>query len=408
MREPLPLADAEIPSTLGPEAELERRAAVEELRVAIAALPEKQREAVVLRDLYGLRYDEVGAALGTSVASVESLLFRARRRLRVTLKPLVGGGLAVPVAVREGIAQAIPAFGSAGAAGVGVGGGAVSVGLLAKLAGGPAAAKVAAGVAAVAVAGSVAVAKIEHVPRPVPVGEHAGRVEAEMRAPAGMTVAERVASRPLDKGKEGTRAHRSGRPRSKDDHRAPEPVVVSAPAPILAPTPGRQAQPSGSTHADEEGSTAPHHDGLAPEQPTAPPVRQGEPRVDGSDNSGPDAGSGPSVARDADDGVPGAETAHEGPGPGSGPDGGSTGPSGEGHGGDDLLAVDAPSSEEASSGPGDGDSGSALHGDGGGSSGPGSSPMEALRDPVEEAETGSDSHDGGGGSGSGPGSASTS
>jgi RNA polymerase sigma factor (sigma-70 family) len=77
MREPLPLAETQIPHTPGPEAELERLNTVDELRAAIAGLPEKQREAVVLRDLYGLRYDEVGAALGMSVASVESLLFRA-------------------------------------------------------------------------------------------------------------------------------------------------------------------------------------------------------------------------------------------------------------------------------------------------------------------------------------------
>ena len=104
MREPLPLVDADLGHTQGPESELDRRAVVEELQQAISELPEKQREAVVLRDLYGLQYTEVSAALGMSVASVESLLFRARRSLRVSLKPLASGVLAVPVAVREGIA----------------------------------------------------------------------------------------------------------------------------------------------------------------------------------------------------------------------------------------------------------------------------------------------------------------
>ncbi len=113
MREPLPLLDADLRHTQGPEDELERRAVIEELQKAIAELPEKQREAVVLRDLYGLRYTEVGAALGMSVASVESLLFRARRSLRVSLKPLASGALTVPIAVREGIAQALPAFATA-------------------------------------------------------------------------------------------------------------------------------------------------------------------------------------------------------------------------------------------------------------------------------------------------------
>jgi RNA polymerase sigma factor (sigma-70 family) len=164
MREPLPLAETQIPHTPGPEAELERLNTVDELRAAIAGLPEKQREAVVLRDLYGLRYDEVGAALGMSVASVESLLFRARRRLRCSLKPLATGVLTVPLAVREGIAQAIPGFGTAAAPG-GIGVSAAGAGLLAKLAGGPAAAKLAAGIAAAVAAGSVAMAKVEHPSR---------------------------------------------------------------------------------------------------------------------------------------------------------------------------------------------------------------------------------------------------
>jgi RNA polymerase sigma factor (sigma-70 family) len=165
MREPLPLLDAEIADAQGPEAELERKARVTELQEAIADLPEKQREAVVLRDLYGLHYSEVGAALGMSVASVESLLFRARRRRRVSLKPLASGALTVPVAVQEGVAQAIPSFAAAGAAGGGATSGAVGVGLLAKLFAGPAAVKIAVGVAGAVAAGSIAVAGAEHADR---------------------------------------------------------------------------------------------------------------------------------------------------------------------------------------------------------------------------------------------------
>ena len=161
MREPLPLLETDLSHADGPEAELERQALVAELQQAIAMLPEKQREAVVLRDLYGLHYTEVGAALGISVASVESLLFRARRNLRVSLKPLAGGALAVPVAVREGIAQALPALSGTGAGG-GATSGAIGLGLLAKIAGGPAAMKAAAGVAAAVTAGSIAVAGVEH------------------------------------------------------------------------------------------------------------------------------------------------------------------------------------------------------------------------------------------------------
>jgi len=166
MREPLPLLDADLGHTQGPEVELERKAVVAELQRAIAGLPEKQREVVVLRDLYGLHYTEVGAALGMSVASVESLLFRARRSLRISLKPLAGGALTVPLAVREGIAQALPAFTPAGAAGGGAASGAVGLGLFAKLAGGPVAVKAAAGVAAAIAAGSIAVTGVERAAGP--------------------------------------------------------------------------------------------------------------------------------------------------------------------------------------------------------------------------------------------------
>ena len=53
--------------------------------MAIHALPERQREAIVLAHYQGLSNPEVAAALATSVEAVESLLARARRSLRRTL-----------------------------------------------------------------------------------------------------------------------------------------------------------------------------------------------------------------------------------------------------------------------------------------------------------------------------------
>jgi RNA polymerase sigma factor (sigma-70 family) len=190
MREPLPLFEADLGYADGPETELERRAVVEELQQAISQLPQKQREAVVLRDLYGLPYAEVSAALGLSAASVESLLFRARRTLRVSLRPLASGALAVPVAVREGIAQAVPLFGGVGAVSGGAVGGASGLGLLAKLSGGPMVVKVAAGLAAVAAAGSAAMVEAEH-----PSSTSKPRVAASS-PPNVKLVAGRVADRP--------------------------------------------------------------------------------------------------------------------------------------------------------------------------------------------------------------------
>ncbi len=161
MREPLPLLESDIGLSPEPQAELERRAVVEGLQEAIAGLPDRQREAVVLRDLYGLPYAEVGAALGLSVASVESLLFRARRTLRTRLRPLGGAALTVPLGVREALAQVLPGFSTSTTAGGGAASGAVGLGLLSKLAGGPAAVKATAGLAAAIAAGSIAVVGVE-------------------------------------------------------------------------------------------------------------------------------------------------------------------------------------------------------------------------------------------------------
>ncbi len=183
MREPLPLLEDDLSHAHGPHEEVDRRMLASEIRTAISELPDKQREAVVLRDLYGMRYDEVGAALGVSRASVESLLFRARRQLRVRLKPLAGGALAVPLAVREGIAQALPGFatGTAGGGALAVASAGAGGGLLAKVAATPVAAKVAGALVALGTAGSVGVVGVEHAERhPSP----ATRVPAAASAPA--------------------------------------------------------------------------------------------------------------------------------------------------------------------------------------------------------------------------------
>jgi RNA polymerase sigma factor (sigma-70 family) len=85
MREPLPI-DVEAVGTDDPVAQALRRADLAALRLAIASLPQQQRDAVVLREFAGLRYDELAAALGVTQPAVESLLFRARTQLRAKLR----------------------------------------------------------------------------------------------------------------------------------------------------------------------------------------------------------------------------------------------------------------------------------------------------------------------------------
>ena len=87
MRTPLASGAVEdVAGTADPVAEALRRADLAALWRAIRMLPRQQREALLLRELAGLRYDELAAALAVSEPAVESLLFRARGRLRVQLK----------------------------------------------------------------------------------------------------------------------------------------------------------------------------------------------------------------------------------------------------------------------------------------------------------------------------------
>jgi RNA polymerase sigma-70 factor (ECF subfamily) len=53
---------------------------------AIAALPENQRTAIVLRRFENMPYEEIARVLRTSVPAVKSILFRARTELKERLK----------------------------------------------------------------------------------------------------------------------------------------------------------------------------------------------------------------------------------------------------------------------------------------------------------------------------------
>ena len=52
------------------------------MRRCIAALPEQQRELVVMRDVNGAGYDEISYATGLSMANIRVTLSRARKTLR--------------------------------------------------------------------------------------------------------------------------------------------------------------------------------------------------------------------------------------------------------------------------------------------------------------------------------------
>ena len=165
------------------------------VKSAIADLPARQREAVVLRDFYGLSYEEVAAAISSSPPAVEALLSRGRRRVyeRVRGVPrLVHSTLAVPVSLHDQLARRIPGFEPSEAA-VGIAGGASAVGGVTKILSTPLTAKLAAAtVAAVAIG--------------VPAKDELGRIFE--RSPDGATPAVAASSppalvRPLEQGAGG-------------------------------------------------------------------------------------------------------------------------------------------------------------------------------------------------------------
>lgn len=59
---------------------------LEALGTSLAALPESQRRAFLLREWQGLSYAEVGARMGLTESAVEAVLFRARRNLAQKLR----------------------------------------------------------------------------------------------------------------------------------------------------------------------------------------------------------------------------------------------------------------------------------------------------------------------------------
>lgn len=65
-----------------PEAELERRQSVAELRAAISALPAEQKEALVLQQFNGMSLEEIATLSAVPVETVKSRLRYAMQKLR--------------------------------------------------------------------------------------------------------------------------------------------------------------------------------------------------------------------------------------------------------------------------------------------------------------------------------------
>ena len=67
--------------SLSPETLFEQKLTREALRRGLASLPEDQRRILLLREIQGFSYDEIGQILSLESGTVKSRIFRARRKL---------------------------------------------------------------------------------------------------------------------------------------------------------------------------------------------------------------------------------------------------------------------------------------------------------------------------------------
>ena len=71
-----------------PEAEIERTEDERQLHAAIARLSHEHREVLILKDIEGMKYEEIATVLSVPIGTIRSRLHRARLELREMLVPL--------------------------------------------------------------------------------------------------------------------------------------------------------------------------------------------------------------------------------------------------------------------------------------------------------------------------------
>jgi RNA polymerase sigma factor (sigma-70 family) len=113
--------DERIDGVERPDQALERTQGLRDVLAAVQALPDRQRDAIVLRELEGRSYEEIALALGVTDGAVRQLLNRARNSLRaaaaaVTPMPLLtrlaSAESAEPVSARVAELVGVGAVGS--------------------------------------------------------------------------------------------------------------------------------------------------------------------------------------------------------------------------------------------------------------------------------------------------------
>jgi RNA polymerase sigma-70 factor (ECF subfamily) len=79
----------ELTSDETPETVLAAQEIAAAVNAAMEALPEDLRQAVTLREIEGLSYDEIASVMGCPIGTVRSRIFRAREAISQRVKPLL-------------------------------------------------------------------------------------------------------------------------------------------------------------------------------------------------------------------------------------------------------------------------------------------------------------------------------
>jgi RNA polymerase sigma-70 factor (ECF subfamily) len=73
-----------------PEAELLTKEIAKTVNEAMSSLPEDLRQAIALREIEGLSYEEIAEIMNCPIGTVRSRIFRAREAIAEKLRPLLG------------------------------------------------------------------------------------------------------------------------------------------------------------------------------------------------------------------------------------------------------------------------------------------------------------------------------
>ncbi len=79
----------ELTSSETPDAVLASKEIAQIINAALEALPEELRQAITLREIEGLSYEEISEAMNCPIGTVRSRIFRAREAISLKVKPLL-------------------------------------------------------------------------------------------------------------------------------------------------------------------------------------------------------------------------------------------------------------------------------------------------------------------------------